>query len=257
MPRKDLTGQRYGRLTAIAYIGRSKVAGSSRPRTVWSFQCDCGNVIERQIDGVLAGHISSCGCLRAEGFRRVCEACGNDFVSAKPNDRTCSTDCLFTLHQNAGSDSDCWFWTGPTRGGYGVLSLPAPAGTRKTILAHRYAYERSAGPIPPGMLVMHSCDNPLCVNPRHLSAGTWRDNNEDRSRKGRSGARQFTDEDRRKYSDARRGEKNFTAKLTESQAIEILHAAGAQSEIARRYKVSKSLVGRIKRGQSWSHLPRP
>lgn len=52
--------------------------------------------------------------------------------------------------------------------------------------AHRWSFEYHVGPIPAGMWVMHSCDNPPCVNPAHLSVGTPRDNALDMHRKGRA-----------------------------------------------------------------------
>jgi hypothetical protein len=42
------------------------------------------------------------------------------------------------------------------------------------------------GPIPDGMLVLHTCDNPPCVNPDHLYLGTWKDNMQDRIKRGRN-----------------------------------------------------------------------
>lgn len=77
----------------------------------------------------------------------------------------------------------CWLWTG-TRNlqGYGTTthrSLP--------IGAHRLAYELTHGfTIPAGMIVMHTCDNPPCVNPDHLRLGTQRDNVRDMTARGRS-----------------------------------------------------------------------
>lgn len=79
----------------------------------------------------------------------------------------------------------CWEFTGGRSGsGYGVISQAG-----KSLLAHRVSYELHKGPIPDGMVVMHSCDNPPCINPAHLSTGTAGDNNRDRSRKGRSRGR--------------------------------------------------------------------
>lgn len=55
------------------------------------------------------------------------------------------------------------------------------------IYAHRFVYETANGPIPEGMYVMHSCDNPPCCNEDHLSVGTPTDNARDRDVKGRNG----------------------------------------------------------------------
>lgn len=49
----------------------------------------------------------------------------------------------------------------------------------KLVRAHRYSYELHYGPIGPGLIVRHECDNPRCCNPLHLSAGTQKDNMND------------------------------------------------------------------------------
>ena len=56
--RLDLTGQRHGRLTAVAY------AGSRNGRTLWTFACDCGAVKVIQSRHVLDGGTKACGCIR-------------------------------------------------------------------------------------------------------------------------------------------------------------------------------------------------
>jgi hypothetical protein len=64
----------------------------------------------------------------------------------------------------------CWVWTGAvTTTGYGVFQK----GRRGENLhkAHRFSYEIHHGEIPSGSLILHSCDNKLCVNPSHLSPG--------------------------------------------------------------------------------------
>lgn len=78
----------------------------------------------------------------------------------------------------------CWEWTGSRNpvNGYGQFHPTKHTNYR----AHRFAYEVSVGPIPPGMLVMHACDNRRCVNPAHLSLGTQLDNMRDAVAKGRT-----------------------------------------------------------------------
>lgn len=81
----------------------------------------------------------------------------------------------------AGSN-DCWLWQGTTiRSGYGHIRH-----RDRDYAAHRIAYELAHGPIPDGLVVMHSCDNPGCVNVAHLSLGTHAENAQDKVRKGRA-----------------------------------------------------------------------
>lgn len=83
------------------------------------------------------------------------------------------------------SDGECWPWlAGLARGGYGQFMTSRVDGS-KWYRAHRFSFEAHNGPIPDGGVVMHSCDNPICVNPSHLSAGTQRGNMADRDAKGR------------------------------------------------------------------------
>lgn len=60
--RLDVTGQRFGRLTALSYEG-----WNGAHKTLWSFKCDCGAVIIRRLATVRRGDVKSCGCLRREG----------------------------------------------------------------------------------------------------------------------------------------------------------------------------------------------
>lgn len=87
----------------------------------------------------------------------------------------------FWMYVGKNSNTDCWEWTGSkTLTGYGHLNINA-----KSIYAHRISYELFNGPIPDGLCVCHSCDNPGCVNPSHLWVGTMADNMHDRDAKGR------------------------------------------------------------------------
>ena len=81
----------------------------------------------------------------------------------------------------------CWEWTGhQDKDGYGRLRA-----NNKDLRAHRVSWEmHNKRHIPKGMQIMHSCDNPSCVNPAHLSLGTAQDNANDALSKGRTvGAR--------------------------------------------------------------------
>jgi len=79
----------------------------------------------------------------------------------------------------------CWDWpASTTNAGYGNFTVKV--GSRLvTHYAHRVSYEIFHGPIPYGLLVMHSCDRPVCVNPAHLRAGTQKENMREASVRGR------------------------------------------------------------------------
>lgn len=139
----------------------------------------------------------------------------------------------------------CHVWTGRLNlKGYGRFDIGSRRnGTRRQVMAHRFAYEHAHGRVAADLVVMHSCDNPRCVNLAHLKVGTPADNAADRDSKGRLGER--------------RGESNGRAKLDEAGVLEVRRRAGAgesRRAIARTLGVSPTAVTDITSGRTWAHV---
>lgn len=127
----------------------------------------------------------------------------------------------------------CWVWTGScSHFGHGQLTI-----NRVRVVAHRWSYEHHVGPIPDGLFVLHSCDNPPCVNPSHLFLGTHADNMADMAAKGRG----------------RTGDVVRWQKLSPELHAEIRQRYtgrwGEQTELAREYGVDPSMITYIVRGR--------
>lgn len=92
--------------------------------------------------------------------------------------------------------SGCWEWQGKHQWLDPRKRTPHLYGLvihrQKRTFAHRHSYELFVGPIPQGMFVLHSCDNPPCVNPDHLRVGTMKDNGADMSDRGRAHCQSVT-----------------------------------------------------------------
>jgi hypothetical protein len=134
----------------------------------------------------------------------------------------------------------CWIWTGCDVRGYGHITFK-----KKIYQAHRLSYLQHNGPIADGAVVMHSCDNPRCVNPEHLEAGTQRKNILDCHRRGRAAFN---------LPKRQSGEENPASKLTDQQVREIRASTDRQVDVAKRYGVSQTLISKIKRREAWLHL---
>lgn len=137
---------------------------------------------------------------------------------------------------SADSEDLCQLWTGyRNSAGYGQIEIDG-----RVWLAHRLVWTVRRGRIPAGLLVLHRCDTPLCVNPDHLFLGTPRDNARDSIEKGRSLGR-IPDWGVRKRR---------IRKLTDDQVRAIRAADGKQREIAERFGVSRSHVAMIRSGRA-------
>lgn len=109
----------------------------------------------------------------------------------------------------------------------------------KSIGAHRLAWIKAHGDIPTGMLVCHACDNPACVNVKHLFLGTWASNMADRDAKGRNA----------------RGERVGQAKLTADDVRAIRAAAGvSQRVLGERFGVGQVTIHHVLTRFTWKHI---
>ena len=136
---------------------------------------------------------------------------------------------------------ECWEWIASCNDdGYGQFCINGVVGR-----AHRFSYELHKGPIPEGMLILHSCHNPPCVNPYHLRLGTVQDNMDDKVNAGRQ------------YKPSHVGNLNPTANLTENNVIrirELLTTDLRQWQIAEMFRISREAVSNINTGRTWSHV---
>jgi len=140
---------------------------------------------------------------------------------------------------------NCWVWTNAKHDfGYGKIWASASYPED----AQRVSWKLAYGPIPPGMYVLHRCDNPPCVRPEHLFLGTHKENMQDMTAKGRHGV--FD----------RAGEKNGNAKLTEAQVVEIRERAAAGERgltLAAEYGLHFNKISAILHGRSWVNAGGP
>lgn len=191
-------------------------------------------------------------------LHRVCETCGDSFYRlpweiTKGRGRFCSRDCQrqwqtipfevrFQKYIGPTTSTGCIIWTGPKHDfGYGVIHTGT--GNGKNVFAHRVSYERKFGPIAEGMIILHTCDNPPCINPDHMLVGTHQDNMRDKVSKGRQ----------------IRGV-NIPWSTLNDDIVRDIRARRAQGYTYKQIRDDLGLscttdhVGKVIRGEIWSHV---
>jgi hypothetical protein len=136
----------------------------------------------------------------------------------------------------------CWEWSGGrNKSGYGKIKFGG-----KDYLTHRvsYAVNRGISVDDVSLMVLHSCDNPPCINPEHLREGTCSDNILEAYAKGRASLN----------NSFQNGEKNPRSKLLQSQVVVIkslIKDGKMNTEIAELFGVHHATVSLIRRGNIW------
>lgn len=132
----------------------------------------------------------------------------------------------------------CWVWTKCHNGvGYGMIGANG-----KEFLAHRLSFEEEYGKIPDGYFICHKCDNPACVRPTHLFAGTHSENMADMKKKGRGNI----------------GELNARSKLTKEKVLKIRaeYALGniTYKKLAQKFGVTLEAIYAVIKRRNWKHI---
>lgn len=153
-----------------------------------------------------------------------------------------SLEFRFWRKVEKGDPAACWLWQGKIeRNGYGRIQQGGKGSP--LIGAHRVSYELHHGAIPPGHVVMHSCDNPGCVNPAHLSVGLPVENTADMIGKGR------------KRTVAPLGTGNGRAVLTEEKVRYIrANPSKSHAALARELGCGITTIRGVRSGRVWSHI---
>lgn len=188
-------------------------------------------------------------------IERPCLHCGLVFQARRSDvargwGKYCSLSCKIARTTTSPADrfwakvdksGDCWIWQAGKQGRYGGFKLGGSGSPQMG--AHVVALLLTVGMGKPGEIACHGCDNPLCVrpHPNHVRWGTPSLNARER--------------EERSNMPSRAGSANPMSKLNEARILEIrelLDRHVLHRIIAIRFNVSRSTIGGIARGESWT-----
>lgn len=181
-------------------------------------------------------------CTQVVHRRAHCRAHYEAFLGTASMPRLASIplDERFWAKVERRGDGECWPWRGATSpGGYGRFRAPNTSVATRFLMSDLLGYDLT------DRHVMHICDNPPCVNPRHLVVGTPQENIADMHRKGRHRSRTL------------HGEEAPWARLTEQAIRDIrfrINSGARARDLAKEYGVSRTHIHNIASRRCWKHV---
>ncbi len=166
---------------------------------------------------------------------------GSDMSILHLNEVLASPEMLASLRSRfaskvkVGGPDECWLWLAKATANYGYGRMTAGRG--RYLRSHQVAWALANGPIADGLVVLHSCDNPACCNPRHLTVGTQSDNMADARGKNRAAR-----------PPKHAGESHPGAKLRDEDVAEIRRGGSTLDQAAAQFCVSTKTIWRIRNG---------
>jgi hypothetical protein len=168
-----------------------------------------------------------------KSIQRVCPCCGAFTSVRQPR------PIKERFMEHVDKTDGCWNWNGAmiSKGTYGSFSYRT-----KRMLAHRASWLIHVGGINDGLFVLHTCDNPRCVNPEHLFLGTQKENMRDAVKKGR-------------LAGLHTGDKNLTSKINQNIANDIrrsrVEMKATYKELSQMFSICPTQVANIIKNRCW------
>lgn len=136
-------------------------------------------------------------------------------------------------------DGDCWQWHGCMQGAIPMMKHDGKvANVRRLVLIER-------GVPMKGHIATYTCGNPVCVNPEHTSRSTRTQMNR------RIMANMNTATNTLRIKRIAEAKRRTDSRLSQTDVDQIRASDDRYEDLAARFGVSKSLIGRVRRGEVW------